>query len=225
MSRVQVKVLALPCSPRRTSRCTGHQRLSPGNLAPTETKNQMWPRQHTSFPCTRGQAAQSYFPTGRRRGRRAQCGWQDPKPTVQAASREAPYVRSPTCPASRLSSAKNSLSPSMILLRLLSNKPVAIVPTGLSPSFSQVPWCRMSPKNFSCLTNILFGALRSYWPPQAAHHQLHCFFQRLPNVVLKRKAMTQRANVREGNTPTPPFSAIILHRKSPCFHAERPAQG
>ena len=28
----------------------------------------------------------------------------------------------------------------------------------------------------SCTTNILFGALHSYWPPQAAHHQLHFFF-------------------------------------------------
>ena len=32
--------------------------------------------QRTSFPCTRGKAAQSYFPTGRWRVRRAQCVWQ-----------------------------------------------------------------------------------------------------------------------------------------------------
>ena len=32
--------------------------------------------QRTSFPRTRCKAAQSYFPTGRWRGRRAQCGWQ-----------------------------------------------------------------------------------------------------------------------------------------------------
>ena len=32
--------------------------------------------QRTSFPRTRGRAAQSYFPTGRWRGRKAQCGWQ-----------------------------------------------------------------------------------------------------------------------------------------------------
>ena len=32
--------------------------------------------QRTSFPRTRGKAAQSYFPTGRWQSRRAQCGWQ-----------------------------------------------------------------------------------------------------------------------------------------------------
>ena len=35
----------------------------------------MCPHQRTSFPRTRGKAAQSFLPTCRWRGRRAQCGW------------------------------------------------------------------------------------------------------------------------------------------------------
>ena len=87
------------------------------------------------------------------------------------------------------------LESSMILLRLLSLTPVTIIPTRLSQSFcwfvrsfcaliefSQVTCgAACARKTFdshsstlSCVTKTLFGALQS-WPPQAAHHQLHCF--------------------------------------------------
>ena len=57
----------------------------------------------------------------------------------------------------------------------------------------------------SCGTKILFGFLQSYWPPLAAHDQLHCFFlvdatmprRDPPNVVFQRVPMTVRAHVRQ----------------------------
>ena len=53
--------------------------------------------------------------------------------------------------------------------------------------FARTLWWGVSPKNLrlagirtSCITKTLFGSLQLYWPPHAAHHQLHCFFLFLP---------------------------------------------
>ena len=59
----------------------------------------------------------------------------------------------------------------------------------------------------SCTTCVLLCDLHSYLPPHNAHHQLQCFFFPLSpcvdthqNVVLQRKTVAMRANIRQGDT-------------------------
>ena len=63
--------------------------------------------QRISFPCTRGKAAQSYFPTGRWRGRRAQCGWH----TQSRLQRPTPdsSMSAPDCPDSTSGNQFNAM--------------------------------------------------------------------------------------------------------------------
>ena len=103
----------------------------------------------------------------------------------------------PISTAARSSTEMNFSSPSIILSRLFCCKPCTTISTGLSPSFcwfakSLSAWIKLPQTLFgaacarntfasrrfmlSCTTKILFGAFQSYWPPQAAHHQLHCLF-------------------------------------------------
>ena len=79
---------------------------------------------------------------------------------------------------------------------LFSKKPVTIFTTGLSSPFRwfvnsfkelikllHIPCgaacarhtCASRGSTLSCTTKTLCGALQTSWPPQAAHHQLHCF--------------------------------------------------
>ena len=48
-----------------------------------------------------------------------------------------------------------------------------------------------------CTTNFLFGALHSYWPPQAAHHQLQCFFLSVVAIAVSRRHPPYAATERE----------------------------
>ena len=85
--------------------------------------------------------------------------------------------------------------------------------------------CRVCPKYFGisvvlavlCVQDSVRD-LHSHWPPQAAHHQVHCFFAYPegdpPNVVFKREAVTTRHTYDNATPPTPSLGAIILLSKS-----------
>ena len=123
----------------------------------------------------------------------------------------------------------------MIPLRLFSFKPVTILSTKLSPSFW---WFHKSfnaltksqhalKKTFAsrrsalfCITNFLLGSLQSYWPPQAAHHQLYCFFFLCAPMTPTKfyppaeHNYSARRHMMDVTPRTPDASALILLKKA-----------
>ena len=129
-------------------------------------------------------------------------------------------------------------------LLLLSCRPVTILLIGLSPSFfwfakNLSALTRLSHKpngaacvlntfaslafTPSCTTSILLGALRSYWPPQAAHHHLQCFFFLLlpspcpvdTTIVVEGETVAMWRTYDKVTLPIPSIGAMIRRKKCP----------
>ena len=72
----------------------------------------------------------------------------------------------------------------------------------------------------SCTTQILFGAFQSYWPPQAAHHQLHCLFP-CPEETHQMQFTSGKNDIEDTHDKMTRLKKSVLFLKN----IERDAQG